>query len=105
MDLFSITNVEGVPCPGTSRRRQSAQVRAAFPGTGLASATFVINFFMAGPDMVHWELTAVESNGPFRLVVHHAHGVIVEYFETSAAALMREQELEDLLIAARGGSR
>jgi hypothetical protein len=52
--------------------------------------------------MVRWELTAVESHGPYRLTVHHAQGVIVEYFETSAAALMREQELEDLLIAARG---
>ena len=30
---------------------------------------------------------------------------VVEYFETSAAALMRQQELEDLLIAARGTSR
>ena len=30
------------------------------------------------------------------------NGVIVEYFETSSAALMREQELEDLLIAAAG---
>ena len=55
--------------------------------------------------MVRWELTAVESQGPFRLTVHHANGVIVEYFDTSAAALMREQELEDLLIAARGSSR
>ena len=60
---------------------------------------------MAGPEMVRWELTAVELDGPFRLTVHHAQGVIVEYFETSAAALMREQELEDLLIAARGTSR
>jgi hypothetical protein len=60
---------------------------------------------MAGPDMVRWELTAVESNGPYRLTVHHAQGVIIEYFETSAAALMRERELEDLLIAARGASR
>jgi hypothetical protein len=66
---------------------------------------FVLNFFMAGPELVRWELTAVESNGPFRLIVHHAHGVIVEYFDTSAAALMREQELEDLLIAARGSRR
>jgi hypothetical protein len=65
----------------------------------------VINFFMAGPEMVRWELTAMESNGPFRLAVHHAMGVIVEYFETPAAALMRERELEDLLIAARGTSR
>jgi hypothetical protein len=81
------------------------QSRASSPGTGLAFITSVLNFFMAGPEMVRWELTAVESNGPFRLVVHHAHGVIVEYFETSAAALMREQELEDLLIAARGSHR
>ena len=81
------------------------QDRAAQPGTGLATSAFVISFFMAGPELVRWELTAVESNGPFRLTVHHANGVIVEYFESSAAALMREQELEDLLIAARGTRR
>ena len=81
------------------------QPRAAPPGTRLATSRSVLNFFMAGPEMVRWELTVVDSNGPFRLIVHHAHGVIVEYFETSAAALMREQELEDLLIAARGASR
>ena len=81
------------------------QDRAAWPGIGLATTLVVINFFMAGPEMVRWELTAVESNGPYRLTVHHVHGVIVEYFDTSAAALMREQELEDLLIAARGTSR
>jgi len=74
-------------------------------GIGLATRIFVINFFMAGPEMVRWELSAVESDGPFRLTVHHANGVIVEYFETPAAALMREQELEDLLIAARGARR
>ena len=84
---------------------RSVQSRAPRPGIRLATRTPVINFFMAGPEMVRWELTAVESNGPFRLTVHHAHGVIVEYFETSAAALMREQELEDLLIAARGAHR
>ena len=38
----------------------------------------------------------------FASTVRHAQGVIVEYFQTSAAALRREQELEDLLIAARG---
>ncbi|MCU1382981.1 MAG: hypothetical protein JWL71_1678 [Acidobacteria bacterium] len=81
------------------------QVREARPGIGFASRTWVINFFMAGPEMVRWELTAVDSHGPFRLTVHHALGVIVEYFDTSAAALMRELELEDLLIAARGASR
>lgn len=57
---------------------------------------------MAGPEMVRWELTALESDGPYRLTVRHAQGVIVEYFNTSAAALMRQHELEDLLIAARG---
>jgi hypothetical protein len=62
----------------------------------------VLSFFMAGPEMVRWELTAMEIEGPFRLTVRHARGVIVEYFNTSAAALLRQQELEDLLIAARG---
>jgi hypothetical protein len=81
------------------------QARAIRPGIWLAISRSVINFFMAGPEMVRWELTAVQSNGPFRLAVHHANGVIVEYFDTSAAAIMREQELEDLLIAARGTSR
>ena len=80
-------------------------MHALLRGTHLARRSCVINFFMAGPEMVRWELTAVDSNGPFRLTVHHAQGVIVEYFETSAAALMRQQELEDLLIAARGTSR
>jgi hypothetical protein len=62
----------------------------------------VLSFFMAGPDMVRWELT-VEPNGSFCLTVRHAQGVIIEYFQTSAGALLRQQELEDLLIAARGG--
>jgi len=62
----------------------------------------VLSFFMAGPDMVRWELT-VEPNGSYRLTVRHAQGVIIEYFQTSAGALLRQQELEDLLIAARGG--
>jgi hypothetical protein len=79
--------------------------QASQAGTRLATCTPVINFFMAGPEMVRWELAAVESDGPFRLTVHHANGVIVEYFETPAAALMREQELEDLLVAARGACR
>jgi hypothetical protein len=79
--------------------------RAARAGIRLASKAFVINFFMAGPEMVRWELTAVQSEGPFRLTVHHATGVIVEYFGTPAAALLREQELEDLLMAARGTCR
>lgn len=90
---------------GTGGRRETAQWCAANTGTGFANGMPVINFFMAGPEMVRWELTAVETDGPFRLTVHHAHGVIVEYFGTPAAALRREQELEDLLIAARGACR
>jgi hypothetical protein len=61
----------------------------------------VLNFFMAGPEMVRWELTASEGGG-YCLKVHHAAGVIVEHFPSVAAALLRERELENLLIAARG---
>jgi hypothetical protein len=61
----------------------------------------VVNFFMAGSEMVRWNLTAVESDGPYRLTLHHSHGMIVEYFKTADSALLRQHELEDLLIAAR----
>jgi hypothetical protein len=61
------------------------------------------NVFMAGPDLVRWELTSCGDDGPYRLVVHHAHGSIVEYFQTPIAALVREAELEKLLVAARSG--
>ena len=61
------------------------------------------NVFMAGPDLVRWELTACGNDGPYRLIIRHAHGSIVEYFETPTAALVREAELEELLIVARGG--
>jgi len=62
------------------------------------------NVFMAGPDLVRWELTSCGGDqGPYRLIVRHAHGSIVEYFESPTAALVREAELEDLLVAARGG--
>jgi hypothetical protein len=63
------------------------------------------NCFMAGAEMVRWDLTAVASNGPFRLTLHHSQGTIVDYFQKTAAALVREQELEGLLIAARGMGR
>jgi len=64
----------------------------------------MLHFFRAAPDQVRWELTAIESkSGPsYRLAVHHSQGVIVEYFKTSAMAVMRVQELEDLLARARG---
>jgi hypothetical protein len=62
------------------------------------------NCFMAGPELVRWELIALGHDGPYRLAIHHAGGSIVEYFEAVATALLREQELEQLLIAARTGA-
>jgi hypothetical protein len=60
------------------------------------------NVFMAGRDLVRWELTACSGAGPYRLTMNHPNGSIVEYFHTTAAALTREAELEALLRAARG---
>ena len=80
----------------------TAQRCAAWPGTRLAISAYVLSFCMAGPELVRWDLIALETTGPYRLTVHHAQGVIVEYFTTPAAALRRQHELEDLLIAARG---
>ena len=59
------------------------------------------NCFMAGGDLVHWELVALGSQGPYRLAMHHAKGSIVEYFQNVAEALARECQLETLLIASR----
>ncbi len=58
--------------------------------------------FMAGPDLVHSELTALGARGPYRLTISHGQGAIVEYFQTTRAALVREAELEELLLSARG---
>ena len=55
------------------------------------------NFFLAGQDVVRWDVTAVEALGPFRLTIHHPAGTIVEYFHSVSAALAREQAIEDLL--------
>ena len=56
------------------------------------------NFFMAGQDVVRWDVAAVESKGPFRLTIHHPAGTIVEYFHSASAALAREQAIESLLM-------
>ena len=61
------------------------------------------NVFLAGQELVRWDVTACGDSGPYRLVIRHAHGSIVEYFQTATDALEREAELEELLIAARGG--
>ena len=63
----------------------------------------MLNFFMAGSELVRWSLEAVEANGShLRLSMLHSRGSIVEYFTGPEAALRREQELETLLMAARG---
>jgi CheY-like chemotaxis protein len=66
----------------------------------------MLNFFLAGPDLVSWDLTALgpQGDGPFRLVVHHAAGSITEHFDTVSGALIRQGQLEALLVAARGAA-
>jgi hypothetical protein len=64
-----------------------------------------LNFFLAGPDLIRWNLDVVDSAGGarhVRLTMQYPRGAIVEYFKTTEMALDRERELEDLLIAARG---
>jgi hypothetical protein len=57
-----------------------------------------MNMFVAGRDVIRWEVTALDPEGPYRLVMHHAQGAIVEYFRAMKAALTREAELEALLL-------
>lgn len=57
------------------------------------------NFFLAGSDLVRWEIVTLGSSGPFKLSVQHGKGTIVEYFTSSDAAVRREQEIEALLLA------
>jgi hypothetical protein len=59
------------------------------------------NCFMAGSELIHWELTALGQDGPYRLTIRHSAGTIVEYFAGVPEALVREEQLEALLIAAR----
>ena len=61
----------------------------------------MLNVFSAGQALVRWEVTAVGADGPYRLGVYHSGGTIVEYFPSVAAALQREQELEDLFVGGR----
>lgn len=60
-----------------------------------------LNVFLAGQELVRWEVTAVDADGPYRLGVYHAGGAIVEYFQSVPAALQRERELEDLFTKGR----
>ena len=64
--------------------------------------SLMLHFFHAGPDQVRWDLAAIGNGQSCRLAVHHSQGMIVEYFTTAAMAIMRVQELKDLLVPARG---
>jgi len=75
-----------------------AQSRAA---PGLRSAAGVVNFFMAGTQVVRWELSTMPGGGIYRLAMFHPGGKIVEYFTSTTAALEREQELEAMFLNAR----
>jgi hypothetical protein len=68
----------------------------------LPAALSMSNIFAAGSELVLWEVTSCGSDGPYRLVMRHAHGSIIEYFDSARAALEREGELEQLFTAARG---
>jgi hypothetical protein len=63
--------------------------------------TQMLNVFVAGQEMVQWDLTALGREGPFRLGVYHSRGAIVEYFGNVPAALQRQRELEDLFTSGR----
>jgi hypothetical protein len=72
---------------------------AAAPG--LRSAPGVVNFFMAGTQVVRWELSTMPGGGIYRLAMFHPGGRIIEYFTSTTEALEREQELEAMFLNAR----
>ena len=80
-----------------------ARPRSLATAPALEAWGSMLSFFMAGPDLVRWELTG--HTRPYRLTIYHAHGAIVEYFDDVTAALLRQGQLEELLMAARGGGR
>jgi len=98
----------GNRCARLTRRQSAARCNCAQERAGTELATPpvypMLNFFMAGPDLVRSELTALGPNGPYRLIIRHGQGSIVEYFLSSTAALLREAELERLLMCARGAN-
>jgi hypothetical protein len=55
--------------------------------------------FRSGRDLVRSDLVTLGEDGPYRLTIRHSHGVIVEYFHTTAAALQRQEVLEGILSA------
>src|SRR5688572_24883231 len=88
-------------CGGDGDRRRMPKRAAACRrrrARVLVSDRSVHNFFLAGPDLVSWDLTALgaQGTGPYRLVVEHKTGCITEHFDTVASGLLRQGELETL---------
>lgn len=75
--------------------RNSVQIPAV---PGLPTGPYVINFFVAGTQVIRWELSTMPGGEVYRLAVFHAGGTIIEYFTSTTAALEREQELEALFV-------
>ncbi len=80
---------------------RSVQRRAVRRGTWLAIRAGVVNFFMAGTQVVRWELSTMPGGGIYRLAMFHPGGRIIEYFTSTTEALDREQELEAMFLNAR----
>lgn len=55
----------------------------------------VLSFFMIRRNQPAWALTPMENG--CELSLHHATGVVTEYFSTPASALRRANELNDRL--------
>ena len=43
-----------------------------------------------------------QGSGPFRLAIHHAAGSITEHFDSVTGALVRQGQLETLLVGTHG---
>jgi len=67
--------------------------------SALRMSSLMANFFMAGSELVRWEIVSLGNAGPYKLSVMHPRGTIIEYFTTTDAAMRREQELEALFLA------
>jgi hypothetical protein len=63
----------------------------------------MLTLFMADPDAVRLTIADVGRRGcgPYKLLIEHADGELIEYFADLNAALLREGEIEDLVTTAR----
>src|SRR3954464_12312715 len=63
----------------------------------------MLTLFIADPDAVRLAISDVGRRGcgPYKLLIEHADGELIEYFADLNAALLREGEIEDLVTTAR----